>query len=458
MSVEIKKLNLSRAIKNGAEMWKRLESERNRFSSWFDWANKQITPNKLRFYMFLGGFVLYKNATKLNHLLNHGKTYVESFIIYDDGTPIGMCGLDWINTKDKTAELWGLTFSGHGGKVDSAISLIQDYAAFNLGLTSLHANVMPNNEKSIKCMNRNGYTNTGLHRCLATRWPEETYTPQNVFTKTLPSKIDIPVACSYCLEGALTRYRDILPKFSDADFQLIHEWNLQLKQTLKQPEFKKYTGPLTRIVLNFSPVKVSKFLDTVAVKYRSYYYAKRFLDALNFTTDKLDADDTGIFVDVVDFGRGVSPWEHVLRQHNKTVQIHAFENNPVANHVFQTVSDKMGLPTAVLNKESDDEAEGVFVSLGTFVYLSKQEQYDLLQKAIKKYKNAFVELEKTAATQSDAKLVQKHGAKYQKGLSNAEIAQIMGDTPYKLREISDNPNIVQQLQLQKATEHFLVTR
>ncbi len=266
--------------------------------------------------------------------------------------------------------------------------------------------------------------------------------------------LDITVACSIGLEGGLARYRDELPYFSRDDFDLVHEWNSTLKQTLKQPEFKQNISGTYRVLLNLSPVTVSRIIDRLSVPYRSYYYAKRFLDAADFVYTR-----AGGYCNVVDFGRGLSPWGHIVKKQNRFVNMHTFDNN-ITNAVFETVTNKMNLENPHFNELPNNIVfdRDIFVSLGTFVYLDNAEQESNLVDYSKKFKNLFIELEKPNATQADKKVVNSMGTDYKPGLSKDTITGLIGDKfPFELRDFDGrvrNNRVAQSIK--NATEMFLV--
>lgn len=188
MSVELKKLNFRRFAKNGAEMYDLLDVNRTRLLPWFDWAGKDITPNKSRFYIFLSLYMLQTKYKKFMHKINPSKFYDVQFIMYKDEKIVGMCGLDNIDAKNKgDAELWFLTFDGTPyGTVDYAIQQIESYGADTASLKSLCAHVRPDNTKSYKALqDRNGYTTDGSqYTRLIGNFPKK-YGPVYVFKKTL---------------------------------------------------------------------------------------------------------------------------------------------------------------------------------------------------------------------------------------------------------------------------------
>lgn len=159
MSVELKKLNFRRFAKNGAEMYGLLESNRTRLSPWFWWADKSVTPNKIRFYLFMALYITDTKRKKIVHKIKSAKSYDEQFFIYNDGKIAGMCGLDNIDVKNKQdAEVWYLTFRGNPfGTADLAIKWIENYC-INSGLNSMYAKIQSTNEKSLRLVDRNDYT------------------------------------------------------------------------------------------------------------------------------------------------------------------------------------------------------------------------------------------------------------------------------------------------------------
>ena len=270
--------------------------------------------------------------------------------------------------------------------------------------------------------------------------------------KTYP--LDITVACSIGLEGGLLRYKNDLPYFSRDDFELVHEWNRNLKKTMKEPEFKEYMTTTYRILLHLPAVTLSKIIDGLSVPYRSYYYAKRFLDAANFVYGRSEQN-----TNVVDFGRGLSPWGHVIKQHRPDIQMYTFDKDET-NSVFKAVSNKMNFAIPYFNKMPSEPVfdRDIFVSLGTFVYLNTAEQIKKLNQASAQFKNLFIELEKTNIIQRDKSVVNNLGTEYYSGFSKQELNKILGNrVPFELKEINGyikDTNIVKSLKF--ATEQFLV--
>lgn len=278
--------------------------------------------------------------------------------------------------------------------------------------------------------------------------------------------LEITVACSIGLEGGLARFKDDLPNFSKDDFELVHEWNRNLKKTMKEPEFKEYMSKIYRILLHLPAIRLSKIIDTLSVPYRSYYYAKRFLDAAHFVYERAEQN-----ANVVDFGRGLSPWGHVVKQNRPDVQMYTFDMDET-NSVFSAVSSKLNLPTPHFNEMPTEPKfdKDVFVSLGTFVYLDKAEQVAKLEEISTQFKNLFIELEKPKEVQQDNKmdketlmlwtLVNNSGteAVYNTGASRQELKQVLGiQIPFELKEIGGrvkNARVAQALK--STTEQFLV--
>ncbi len=266
--------------------------------------------------------------------------------------------------------------------------------------------------------------------------------------------LDITVACSMGLEGGLARFKDDLPNFSKDDFDLVHEWNRDLKKIMKEPEFKEYMTTTYRILLRLPPVTLSKLIDKLAVPYRSYYYAKRFLDAAHFVYERAEQN-----ANVVDFGRGLSPWGHVVKQNRPDIQMFTFDRNET-NSVFSAVSSKLNLSTPHFNQMPAEPKfdRDVFVSLGTFVYLDNAEQAAKLKETSTQFKNLFIELDKPNAVQQDKELVNNLGAEYNAGFSKQELTKLLGpQIPFELKEIGGRVKDARVAQaLKAATEQFLV--
>lgn len=266
--------------------------------------------------------------------------------------------------------------------------------------------------------------------------------------------LDITVACSMGLEGGLARFKDDLPNFSKDDFDLVHEWNRGLKKIMKEPEFKEYMTTTYRILLRLPPVTLSKLIDKLAVPYRSYYYAKRFLDAAHFVYERAEQN-----ANVVDFGRGLSPWGHVVKQNRPDIQMFTFDRNET-NSVFSAVSSKLNLSTPHFNQMPAEPKfdRDVFVSLGTFVYLDNAEQAAKLKETSTQFKNLFIELDKPNAVQQDKELVNNLGAEYNAGFSKQELTKLLGtQIPFELKEIGGGVKDARVAQaLKAATEQFLV--
>lgn len=166
MFVELKKLNFRIFAKNGAKMYDLLETNRARIAPWFWWATKSITPNKIRFYIFMTLYIADTKRKSIAHKINKSKTYDEQFYIYNDGAMAGMIGIDNIDTQNqKNAEIWYLTFHGNPFcMVDSAIRLIENYS-IDMGLESLYAKIQSENKASIQCALRNGFVHTDTNKC-----------------------------------------------------------------------------------------------------------------------------------------------------------------------------------------------------------------------------------------------------------------------------------------------------
>ena len=266
--------------------------------------------------------------------------------------------------------------------------------------------------------------------------------------------LDITVACSIGLEGGLARFKNDLPGFSADDFEMVHDWNCNLKKIISGTEYKKLVGKTYRVLLTLPAKTLSKIIDKLAVPYRSYYYAKRFLDAANFVYERADKG-----ANVVDFGRGLSPWCHIIKKNRPDINLFTIDI-PETNSVYNAVSKKMNLQTPIFNNMPVKPVfhKDMFVSLGTFVYLDKTEQSVKLTEASLQFKNLFIEIEKPNVVQSDTAIVNNLGTKYNSGLSVKEINSIMGSNiPFELKEIGGyvkDPRVAHALK--SATETFIV--
>lgn len=164
MSVELKKLNFRRFVKNGAEMYDLLESNRDRLAPWFWWAERDVTPNKMRFYVFMTLYIADTKRKKIAHTFNPSKSYDEQFFVYNESGKIGgMCGLDNINIKTKDAENWGLAFKGYTETME-AIKLLDDYCIDTLHLTSVYGRVQSTNRASMLFWQKYGYDERTLEK------------------------------------------------------------------------------------------------------------------------------------------------------------------------------------------------------------------------------------------------------------------------------------------------------
>ena len=186
MSVELKKLNFRIFAKNGAKMYDLLDTNRARLAPWFWWATKSITPNKIRFYIFMTLYIADTKRKSIAHKINQSKQYDEQFYIYNDGAMAGMIGIDNIDTQNqKNAEIWCLTFHGNPfGMVDSAIRLIENYS-IDMGLESLYAKIQSENNASIRCVHRNGFVHTDTNKHVQISKHNLHFADMFIYTKTL---------------------------------------------------------------------------------------------------------------------------------------------------------------------------------------------------------------------------------------------------------------------------------
>jgi len=165
MSIELKQLNFRRFIENGAEMYDLLESNRGRLEPWFWWAGRNVTPNKMRFYIFMTLYIADTKRKKIAHTFNPSKSYDEQFFVYNESGKIGgMVGLDNIDTKtNKNAEVWGLAFKGNNETIAS-IKLLEEYCINTLGLNSIYGKVQSQNRASRYFWEKYGYDEKTLEQ------------------------------------------------------------------------------------------------------------------------------------------------------------------------------------------------------------------------------------------------------------------------------------------------------
>lgn len=165
MPIELKKLNFSSFAKNSAEMFNLLESNRDRLSPWFWWAGRDVTPTKMRFYIFMTLYIADTKRKKIVHKLNPFKPYDEQFFVYNENGKIGgMVGLDNIDTKNNNnAEIWGFAFQGNAETL-TGIKLLEDYCINTLGLTSIYGKVQSTNRASRCFWEKYGYNTKTLEQ------------------------------------------------------------------------------------------------------------------------------------------------------------------------------------------------------------------------------------------------------------------------------------------------------
>ena len=165
MSIELKKLNFCRFVKNGTEMYDLLESNRARLSPWFWWAGRDVTPTKMRFYIFMTLYIADTKRKKIAHKLKPAKPYDEQFFVYNESGKIGgMVGLDNIDTKrNKNAEVWELAFKGNNETLVS-IKLLEDYCIDTLDLKSIYGKVQSTNRASRYFWEKYGYDTKTLEQ------------------------------------------------------------------------------------------------------------------------------------------------------------------------------------------------------------------------------------------------------------------------------------------------------
>ncbi len=157
--IVFKKLNLITGLQTMQTAFDIINKERERLSPWFWWMSKEITPNKIKFFIFM---ILYLADTKrkeITHRFNFKKLYDEQFLILVDGKFCGMTGLDNISDINKNAEMWRfISKENEGMGIGSAsIKFLENYSLEEKKLEKLYAKINIENTRSINCVQRNGF-------------------------------------------------------------------------------------------------------------------------------------------------------------------------------------------------------------------------------------------------------------------------------------------------------------
>ncbi|MCL2629315.1 MAG: hypothetical protein FWD33_01315 [Alphaproteobacteria bacterium] len=274
------------------------------------------------------------------------------------------------------------------------------------------------------------------------------------------SALDITLGCSLGLEGGIMKYRDILKPMPQGSMYMLKDWNRALIEVARKPQFKKRFGALGKFMLAVqSPAAIAAIIDKI-VPYRSFYYAKRFTEAYH---------SVKALPNVVDFGRGFSPLVHFLDEY-KSFFINTFsiEKDDTTNEIFQQTSQKLGInknhKIVVWDKIDSIAKTSNFISLGTFVYIPKDEQFQKLRYVAKKFSGFYIELEPDQNTQqADNKFVSKMGAEYKPGLTKHDILNIFQQqgTGLHAKAISEGTDLYDRefpklmKALAKSTEYFI---
>lgn len=251
--------------------------------------------------------------------------------------------------------------------------------------------------------------------------------------KTEQYLLDIPLVCSVALEGGLKKYGKYLPQLPDGTMKFIHEWNRALCGVMRQSKNKKYLGAMGRAVaMTNAPNLLANVVNKTAVPYRSFYYAARFTDAYRFVTREseknqlLNAHSVDLHTNIVDLGRGLSPFVPLLRQNLDAVNLVSFDFENVDDVYAQTCKE-MQISGGELIKTPDDlyaldgKSRDIITSLGTFAYMPKDEQAESLADIYNSFKHFYIELDGDNSGVADKKLVEKMGASYHMGWKTGEL-------------------------------------
>lgn len=183
--LKLEKLDFKVLAKNGDAMYELLDTNRARLSPWFWWADEKVTPNKLRFNMFMVLYILSTKYKEFTHKLNPIKTYDEQFLVRDKSGKIGgMMGLDNIDLTNKKAEIWGFAFKGNTETVP-ALRLLEDYCINALQLDSVYGKVQSENRASKYFWTKYGFDSVELEKGVRVSSHNPTISDIYTYTKVL---------------------------------------------------------------------------------------------------------------------------------------------------------------------------------------------------------------------------------------------------------------------------------
>ena len=137
-----------------------IDTERDRLSKWFWWMDKNVTPNIVRFCLFMLLYLTDIKHKEIVHNFDFKQLYDEQFMIMVDGKFGGMIGLDNINDVTKDAEIWYfVSKTNEGVGVGSmSVKFLEDYSLEYKQLTRLYAKINTENTRSAQCVKRNNFT------------------------------------------------------------------------------------------------------------------------------------------------------------------------------------------------------------------------------------------------------------------------------------------------------------
>lgn len=159
MNVNLHKMTFSSVYPKLDEFYNILVENRERLKPWFWWANEKVTPNKMRFALFLTLYLCNTKRKEIVHKFDFKKLYDEQFLIYTDNTFKGMMGLDNIDNIKNNAELWGWVSRGEKTVeiVDAGLRILENYCVENKKLESLYAKTQLSNKPVRIAAIRNGF-------------------------------------------------------------------------------------------------------------------------------------------------------------------------------------------------------------------------------------------------------------------------------------------------------------
>ena len=259
--------------------------------------------------------------------------------------------------------------------------------------------------------------------------------------------LDIPLVCALCLPPALEKYGDYVGGVPAEVKDFVKEWNRVLFSVARRPEYFRRLGWYGKAAaLARSPKLIEKITNSL-VPHRSFEYAARFVQAYDLASNALSTrrPDDGSKPLVVDFGIGLSPLLPCLKQAHDNINVVGVDRSQkvMDMHKDAMLADSISnMPAFKTNTawanagiayftlelyhyiacKSQHRGNHTFLSLGTFPYIGRDEQKELLLEMSKNFKHFYIELERAAAgAPPDKEFVKKFGVEYRPGWTHDEI-------------------------------------